>query len=33
MRKKFPQEYSDESLALHIYDVFKNLKGVECENN
>ena len=29
MRKRFVEEYSHEKLVLHIYDLFKNLEGVE----
>ncbi len=33
MRKRFKEEYSTEKMALHLYDVFKNLQGVSYENN
>ena len=33
MRRKFVDDYSEQKMALHLYDVFKNLEGVGCESN
>jgi hypothetical protein len=33
MRRRFIEEYSPQKLALHLYEIFKNLEGVSYENN
>ena len=32
MRKQFKEQYSHENLALHLYDVFRNLPSMSVEN-
>ena len=33
MRKRYIKEYSYEKIALHLYDVFKNLDSIKIEDN
>ncbi len=32
MRKQFSEQYSHENLALHLYDIFRNLPSMSVEN-
>ena len=32
MRKRFTEQYSHENLALHLYDIFRNLPSMSVEN-
>ena len=33
MRNRFDEQYSNEKLAIHMYNILANLDGVKTEND